>query len=129
MVAALDEAVANLTVALDATGLSQRSLLIFTTDNGAPFKHLGGAAMSNFPLRGGKAELWEGGVRGACFLHGAALPAAARRTRSNALMSAHDWLPTLLSLASVPLPPAIGASLCAQPVANRTQRAAINEPQ
>ena len=65
MVGALDEAVANVTHALHATGLVARTLLLFTSDNGAPYKHLGGATMSNWPLRGGKAELWEGGVRGA----------------------------------------------------------------
>ena len=51
MVAALDEAVDNVTAALDAAQMMPRTLLLFTTDNGAPFKHVGGATMSNFPLR------------------------------------------------------------------------------
>ena len=60
--------------------------------------------MSNFPLRGGKAELWEGGVRGACFFAGGALPRAASGTRSSALLHASDLFPTLLAIAGVPLP-------------------------
>ena len=111
MVGALDEAVGNLTQALEETGLMARTLLLFTTDNGAPFKHLGGRAMSNWPLRGGKGELWEGGVRGAAFLAGGALPATAARQRTLALISAADWFPTLLSLARVTLPHATAAAL------------------
>ena len=104
MVGALDEAVARVSEALDTSGLMPQTLVIFTTDNGAPYKHLGGAAMSNYPLRGGKAELWEGGVRGACFVAGGALPAAAIGARSTALVAAVDWFPTLLEVAQVPLP-------------------------
>ena len=96
---ALDEAVANVSAALERSGLAPTTLVLFTTDNGAPYKHLGGLTMSNFPLRGGKAEVWEGGVRGACFLHGAVLPAAAKGQRTNALVSAADWFPTLIALA------------------------------
>lgn len=99
IVSALDEAVANVSAALERSGLAPTTLVLFTTDNGAPYKHLGGLTMSNFPLRGGKAEVWEGGVRGACFLHGAVLPAAAKGQRTNALVSAADWFPTLIALA------------------------------
>ena len=111
MVSALDEAVANVTVALQSAGLFTSTLLLFTSDNGAPYKHVGGATMSNFPLRGGKAELWEGGVRGACFVAGGALPAAARRRRSSALVHATDWFPTLLSLSGIALPARLVPSL------------------
>ena len=48
MVGALDEAVANLTAAVETAGLASRALLLFSTDNGAPFKHLGGSTMSNW---------------------------------------------------------------------------------
>lgn len=84
-------AVANMSAALDASGMARNTLLLFTTDNGAPYKHVGGSTMSNFPLRGGKAELWEGGVRGACFLAGGALPPAAAGRRSDTLVHATDW--------------------------------------
>ncbi len=62
-------------------------------------------------LRGGKAELWEGGVKGACFLYGGALPTAAAGLRSSALVAAVDWYPTLLSLAGVEMPHELGSKL------------------
>ena len=99
MVSALDAAVGAIADALSANGMYSRSLLLFCSDNGAPHRHLGGRAMSNYPLRGGKAELWEGGVRSAAFVAGGALPPSAVGRRSLALLHATDWLPTLLRLA------------------------------
>ena len=54
MLGAVDEAVGNLTSALRAKGMLDNTVLLVTTDNGAPYTHFNEAAMSNFPLRGGK---------------------------------------------------------------------------
>ena len=56
MVAALDEAVGNISAALQQAGLWDNTVLIFTTDNGAPASHFNGTAMSNDPLRGEKVR-------------------------------------------------------------------------
>ena len=49
-------------------GLLDDTIIVFTTDNGAPDTHFDGATVSNYPLRGGKGTLWEGGVKGAAFV-------------------------------------------------------------
>ncbi len=41
---------------LDELGIAEDTYVIFTSDNGGGFR-------SNAPLRGGKANLWEGGIR------------------------------------------------------------------
>ncbi|KAH9370089.1 hypothetical protein HPB48_001966 [Haemaphysalis longicornis] len=51
----------------------------------------------NWPFRGGKETLWEGGVRVAAFLWGPRL--LPRRRVSQQLMHVTDWLPTLYSAA------------------------------
>ena len=58
MLGALDEGVANITTELSARAMIQDTIVLFSTDNGAPDSHFGGTAMSNWPLRGGKGTLW-----------------------------------------------------------------------
>ena len=64
MVAAMDENVGRLLGALDELGLSQNTLVVFTSDNGGlstlPRKS---APTSVRPLRAGKGWLYEGGIR------------------------------------------------------------------
>ena len=50
--------------ALKRSGLYDNSVIIFSTDNGG-----GGNGASNYPLKGAKEELYEGGVRGVGFVH------------------------------------------------------------
>ena len=69
MLGALDDGIKNITEALMEIGIWNETLLIFSTDNGAPCSHFNGTAMSNYPLRGGKGTLWEGGVKGAGFIY------------------------------------------------------------
>ena len=52
---------------------------------------------SNYPLKGGKDTLWEGGVRGVAFVHSNMI--AKRGRVSHDLIDATDWLPTFYHLA------------------------------
>ena len=69
-----------------------RQFVIFTSDNG------GTGGSSNFPLRGEKHSVYEGGVRGAAFATGWGIKGVAGvgGTTSSALMHGADWLPTLV---------------------------------
>ena len=98
MVAALDESVGNLTAALHAAAMWERTLLVFSTDNGGPTSQ----AASNYPLRGGKATCWEGGTRGVGFVVGGArsgLSPGVRGGESRSMIHVTDWLPTLCEAA------------------------------
>ena len=94
MVAAMDEAVGQIVDQLDKKGLRDNTLIIFHSDNGGPAP---GVVTSNGPLRGGKATLYEGGVRVAALANWPGhLPAA---SVVNAPLHVVDWYPTLLGLA------------------------------
>ena len=69
MVSALDESVRQIVTTLKKKGLYDNSIIIFTTDNGGAAGGLDASAGSNYPLRGAKNTLWEGGVRGVGFVH------------------------------------------------------------
>eukprot|EP00794_Sanderia_malayensis_P019907 gene19907-21852_t len=93
MTSYLDDSIRNLTTRLKHNGLWNNTLLIFMSDNG------GSPAKSgfNWPLRGMKGTVWEGGIRSASFLAGGFLKQFG--FTSKALVHISDWLPTILSLA------------------------------
>ena len=98
MAAHLDDAVGNVTTALKRSGLWENTLIVFTSDNGGPTNGDEVTASNNFPLRGGKNTLWQGGVRVPAIVRGPGV-----RSRSEPLemkMHATDWLPTLVSMAA-----------------------------
>ena len=95
MVTAMDLAIGNITAALEKAEMWNDTLIVFTTDNGGPVQ----SGASNWPLRGSKATLWEGGHRGAAFVHGKMLNKTGYVY--NGMIHTVDWYPTLLSLAGV----------------------------
>jgi arylsulfatase A-like enzyme len=69
MIASVDESVGRVLRTLDDLGLTERTLVIYTSDNGGVGGYAregigrAGGITDNAPLRGGKGMLYEGGVR------------------------------------------------------------------
>ena len=90
MLRAADEGIANITMLLQEMNLLDDTIIIFTTDNGGQTRE----GSSNWPLRGNKATVFEGGVRGTGFVWGSKLPQL--NYDNNQLIHATDWLPTIV---------------------------------
>ena len=58
MVEAMDNSIGQVIGALDSLGLSQNTLIIFTSDNGGVYDY-----SKQWPLRAGKGSFYEGGIR------------------------------------------------------------------
>ena len=67
MITNIDENMGRLTAKLDELGLSENTILIFTTDNGTAAGFRGGKGF-NAGMRGTKGSLYEGGHRVPCFI-------------------------------------------------------------
>ncbi len=62
MVEAMDLAVGRVLDKLDDLGIADRTIVVFTSDNGG-LSTSEGSPTSNLPLRGGKGWMYEGGIR------------------------------------------------------------------
>lgn len=60
MTIALDETIGQILDALRRASIYENTLIIFLSDNGGPTQP---GIANNWPLRGGKGTLWEGGIR------------------------------------------------------------------
>ena len=69
--------------------------LLLHADNGGPVNF----GADNFPLRGGKATFFEGGIKGASFITSPLIHQRFRGKTNNAWLHISDWYPTLISLA------------------------------
>lgn len=93
----LDQSVGEVVDALAQAKILKNSIIIFSTDNGGPAAGFNLNAASNFPLRGVKNTLWEGGIRGAGLIWSPLLKN--RQAVSEQTFHISDWLPTLLHAA------------------------------
>ena len=119
MLNAADEGVGNITKALVTRTMDQNLIVVVTTDNGGPndqgphttcppLSYCLGTGTSNWPLRGGKHTIWEGGLRGVSMIKA---PGLAAGTKFIHLVHVSDWIVTLLSAIGKPLAPSVLASL------------------
>lgn len=93
----MDESVGQVVQALDKAKMLENTIIVFSTDNGGPAAGFNINAASNWPLKGVKNTLWEGGVRGAGFIWSPLIENKAQVF--NELMHITDWLPTLYAAA------------------------------
>jgi arylsulfatase A-like enzyme len=98
MIEAMDAQIGRVLAALEANGLTENTIVIFTSDNG------GERFADTWPFTGKKTELLEGGLRIPMLI---AWPAriAAGGTSDQVAISM-DWLPTLLAAAGAAPDPA-----------------------
>ena len=98
VVEGMDRAVGRVLERLDRDGLAENTVVLFFSDNGGQVVYSAGGA-DNAPLRGGKGEAFEGGIRVVALARWPGrLPAGAR---DDTLMTVMDVFPTLLSAAGV----------------------------
>jgi arylsulfatase A-like enzyme len=93
MMQSLDRGIANVTAGYRDINLFDSTVWLFLADNGGMPSEGG----FNYPLRGHKATVWEGGVRAQTFLHWTGFSAAVKGTVYGGLAHVTDWGVTLLS--------------------------------
>jgi arylsulfatase I/J len=101
MVSYADDAVGNISQAFKDKGMWEDLVMVFSTDNGGPIYNNGTAGANNYPLKGGKMNNWEGGIRGNAFVSGGFLHPSMRGVKYEGLVTVWDWYATFCALAGV----------------------------
>jgi arylsulfatase A-like enzyme len=94
MLESIDDGVGKIAAKLEELGIAENTILIFTSDNGGESN-----VTSNAPLRGGKSELYEGGIRVPLIVR---WPRCVQKKATSTLPTMNtDFYPTLLEAAGV----------------------------
>lgn len=100
MVQSLDENVGRVLRKLDEMKVADRTVVVFTSDNGGYINEYAGLPCTdNSPLRSGKGSLYEGGVRVPLMIRGPMVKGG--RTLDEPACSI-DFYPTMLEMAGLP---------------------------
>ena len=97
VVDAMDQAIGQVLTTLDEEQISDETIVLFFSDNGGAAYSVGGA--NNAPLRGGKGETFEGGIRVVSLLRWPDQLAAGGKMES--IMTVMDVFPTLMDAAGI----------------------------
>jgi arylsulfatase B len=93
----MDQAIGQVLDTLDSEGIADNTLVLFFSDNGGAAYSVGGA--DNVPLRGGKGETFEGGIRVVSAMRWPGVIEPGNKV--NSIMTAMDVFPTLAEAAGV----------------------------
>lgn len=102
MIEELDQAVDRVLRKLDALGLAERTIVVFTSDNGG-LSTAEGSPTSNLPLRAGKGWNYEGGLRTPWIFRVPGRVASGSLCETPVIST--DLYPTLLELSGIVPPP------------------------
>ena len=104
MIYNLDRNVGRVLDSLDQLGLADNTIVLFLTDNGGPTLNCDFSWGSNYPLRGSKHSLYEGGVRGVALARLPGRGSLKSGSVSSQLIHVSDWVPTVLETVGIPIP-------------------------
>ncbi len=108
MIETLDDSVGRLMKKVEALGLADHTIFIFTSDNGGlhVLESADGPATHNTPFRAGKGYLYEGGLREPLIVSWPGVVKPARTCDTPMVLT--DLVPTLLEAASIDAAQAVG---------------------
>ena len=93
----MDDGIGKVIEALKENGMSENTLIVFTSDNGGQLK----VGANNGDLRSGKQSMYEGGIKvPMCAVWPGHIKPG---TTSNLVCMTMDWFPTLCDIAGIPV--------------------------
>jgi arylsulfatase B len=96
-----DSLLGGLNQSLHEKGMWRNTLIVHLSDNGGQVTFTNDVQGNNWPLRGFKRTMFEGGVRTPAFLSGGALPRLNRGKKLNGYIHLADWYATLTEIAGL----------------------------
>lgn len=101
MVEHVDDAIHSIVSTLKKVGIEDNTILVFTSDNGGlvgNHSRFTEEITSNYPLRSGKGDMYEGGIRVPCIVY---YPKKIKPRVDDTPTISADFLPTLIELTGI----------------------------